>query len=297
MSDVIILRSVYGKVGQKYFIQPCADPKTKRFPDCVKSVNSNGDMVLSESDKEKLSRGEAHFIKITHVFIIEDGFTLDLSDIVDQTTWEAIKNTDIIAAERSAKDSQGNLLIDGGVQRYGSAELYVERPGEVTKARVTKKQLVFFAQKYIYEDSETERIKKCKVLGRNLSGATVSDVLDYMLIVSEKTPQRIINLYEDEDWKMQLFIIDAVERNVIQKRSGVYQYEDKLLGGSIDAVITMLSDIKHRNFLNSIKRQTYPEYATKEEISIMEADIMKGMPHSGQDETVEEPAVNNKKKK
>jgi hypothetical protein len=40
IDDVIILKSVYGKVGIKYYIQPCKDPKTGRYPDCVKSVNS-----------------------------------------------------------------------------------------------------------------------------------------------------------------------------------------------------------------------------------------------------------------
>ena len=29
MIDVIILRSVFGKVGQKYFIQPCPNPRTR----------------------------------------------------------------------------------------------------------------------------------------------------------------------------------------------------------------------------------------------------------------------------
>jgi hypothetical protein len=28
LNRVIILRSVFGKVGQKYFIQPCKNPKT-----------------------------------------------------------------------------------------------------------------------------------------------------------------------------------------------------------------------------------------------------------------------------
>ena len=56
MNDEIILRSVYGKVGQKYFIQPCADPKTKRFPNCVKSVDKDGDMdyVIALNEKEEV---------------------------------------------------------------------------------------------------------------------------------------------------------------------------------------------------------------------------------------------------
>ena len=295
MNDEIILRSVYGKVGQKYFIQPCADPKTKRFPNCVKSVDKDGDMILSESEKEKLSRGEVHFVKITHIFVIEDGFRLDLSDLVDAAIWEAIRFTNIIAPERNAKDSQGNLLIDGSQQRYGSAELYVERPGEVTKARVSRKQMVFKAQKYVYEDSESNRIKKCKVLGRDLSTAAPADVLDYMLETAEKDYSRIIALYEDPDWKMELFILEAIERGVIIKRNGVYQHNDKLLGASTKAVIELLKDVRYRPFLNSIKKETYPEFLAKEDLEKLEAETTQNIPQFDEEKDTVGKTTQNKK--
>jgi hypothetical protein len=42
--NIIILRSVYGKGGLKtpikYYMTPCVDPKTGRFPDCIRKVNS-----------------------------------------------------------------------------------------------------------------------------------------------------------------------------------------------------------------------------------------------------------------
>jgi len=67
-SNIIVLRSVYGKVV-KYYIQPCKDPKTGRFPDCVKPVDSHGDIRLS--DKEKNEEGVTkHFIKETDTFVI-----------------------------------------------------------------------------------------------------------------------------------------------------------------------------------------------------------------------------------
>ena len=50
--DIIILRSVYGKVGQKYFLNPVRDPKTGRFPDHVRHVDSNGDLMLLPEDRE-----------------------------------------------------------------------------------------------------------------------------------------------------------------------------------------------------------------------------------------------------
>jgi len=49
--NIIVLRSVFGKVGQIIYIEPCKDPKTGRYPDCVRRVNSMGDMILSDEDR------------------------------------------------------------------------------------------------------------------------------------------------------------------------------------------------------------------------------------------------------
>jgi len=279
MNNEIILRSVYGKVMQTYFIQPCPNPKTLKLPACVKSVNSNGDMILSEDEIRKMNSGLVHFIPANHTFKIVDGTTFDLDDIVDKANWEAIEHCNWIAKDRYQRDEQGNLIIDGGAKRYGVADLYVERPGEITKSKVDKKQVIYRASSYIYEDSETERIKKCRVLGRNLNTASPADILDYLIEIAEKTPQKIINLYEGEDWKMHLFVLDAVDRGVIRKRDNIYHYDDKMLGGSIEATITFLRDIRFKKLVDSIKRETYPNLLTKIEIAELEDSITDGIPH------------------
>lgn len=92
MNNVIILRNVYGKVNQTYFIQPCPNPKTGRFPECVKPVNSNGDMILSEKDISEMSSGLKHFIAANHVFQIVDGTTFDLDNYIDRAQWESIEH-------------------------------------------------------------------------------------------------------------------------------------------------------------------------------------------------------------
>ena len=279
MIDVIILRSVFGKVGQKYFIQPCPNPRTGRFAKCVKSINSDGDMILSESDKEEQKEGLIHFIPMNELFLIEDGYRLDLTDVVDKCIWEAIQYSDIIAKDRSERDENGDLVIDGNQRKYGTAELYVERPGELTKARVTKKQLIFKAQEYIYHDSDAERIKKCQVLGRDLRNAYPADILDYMISIAEKDPNKVIEMYEDDNWKMHLFILNAIERGVIKRHEGIYRYDDKVLGGSIEATITLLRDVRYKAILDSIKRETYPEYLPKSEIEELTGNQTKGIPH------------------
>lgn len=279
MSNEIIIRSVYGKVGQKYFIQPCPDPKTGKLPPCVKTIDSHEDMILSEDEIRRMNAGEVHYIPANNILEIVDGTAFDLDDIVDAAKWESIKHCNWIAKDRSERDEEGNLIIDGGAKRYGVADLYVERPGEITKQRMSKKQLIFKASAYIYDDSESERIKKAKVLGRNLSNAIPADVLDFLIEIAEKTPAKIINLYEGEDWKMHLFILDAIDRGVIRKKDNIYNYDDKMLGGSIDATIGTLRDVRYKKLLDSIKRETYPNLLPAKEIEVLENELTVGIPH------------------
>lgn len=266
MRNEIILRSVYGKVNQIYFIQPCPNPKTGKLPDCVRTVDSNGDMILSEEDVRQMSRGERHFVAANHVFEIVDGQTFDLNDVVDKAHWEAIEYCNWIAKERFERDSAGNLVVDGNAKRYGVADLYVERPGELSEARVNIKQLRHRACNYVYEDTEANRVKKCRVLGRDLRNAIKADILDYLIEVAEKDPNKIIALYEGEDWRIQLFIMDALDRGVIKKSEGLYKYEDKLLGGSMTAVVEFMKDVRYKKLVESIKRETYPEFLPQNEL-------------------------------
>lgn len=84
MNNEIILRSVYGKVNQIYFIQPCPNPKTGKLPACVKTIDSHGDMILSEDEIKRMNSGLVHFIPANHVFEIVDGTRFDLDDLVDK---------------------------------------------------------------------------------------------------------------------------------------------------------------------------------------------------------------------
>ena len=284
MNNEIILRSAYGKVNQIYFIQPCPNPRTGRLPDCVRLVKGDAskgptEMILSEDDIDRMNRGEAHFIPADAVFEIVDGTRFDLDDPIDAAKWAAIEHCNWIAKDRFQRDAEGNLVIDGNARKYGVADLYVERPGEITKFKMDKKQIVFKAMQYIYEDSETERIKKCRVLGRNLSTAIPADILDYLIEIAERDPRKIINLYEGEDWKMQLFILDAIDRGVIRKADGIYKYDDKMLGGSMEATVTFLRDIRYKKLLDSIKRETYPELQPKQIIEDMMHEQTKDIPH------------------
>lgn len=253
----IVLRSVFGKVGMKYYIQPSRD-KNGNWPECVKQVDSFGNMIVSDTERNS---GKP-FIKVTETFTIEDGKTFDLTDPWDQARWEAIKNCPMIADFRGQRDAKGNLIIDGDAKRYGRAELYIERPGVETAKKVSKRQKIHDAESYIFDDPKGAegRLKVARILGKHMSHASDSDIKDYLLEIASRDPDKIIKLYTGEDLELRTLFLDARDKGVIRSVSGIYVYGDGIsLGGTIDVVISWMRDPRNKKMLESIKRDTYPE--------------------------------------
>ena len=253
----IVLRSVFGKVGMKYYIQPCRD-KNGNWPECVKQVDSFGNMIVSDAERNS---GQP-FIKVTETFTIEDGKTFDLTDPWDKARWEAIRNCPMIADFRGQRDAKGNLIIDGDTKRYGRAELYIERPGVETAKKVSKRQKIHDAESYIFDDPKGAegRLKVARILGKHMSHASDSDIKDYLLEIASRDPDKIIKLYTGEDLELRTLFLDARDKGVIRSVSGIYVYGDGIsLGGTIDVVISWMRDPRNKKMLESIKRDTYPD--------------------------------------
>lgn len=263
VQNIIVLRSVYGKVGIKYYIQPCKD-KQGRLPSCVRSVDSRGDIILKDAERNS----DEVFIKENETFIIEDGTTFNLDDKYDKAKWEAIKNCPLIAPERFAKDDNGNYLIDGTLgwnskkPRYGIAELYIDRPGYESAQRVSKKKKIHNAATFIIDDERGAegRLLIARLLGKNMSNMPDADVEDYLLSIAEKTPDKIIDLYTGNDTTLRLLFIEAKDKKVIYIKNKLYLYADNIvLGATDDAVLTWMKDPKNSKTLELIKKDTYPD--------------------------------------
>ena len=269
----ITLRSVYDKSNIKYYIQPCKN-KYGQYPTCIKKVNSQGDMIMSEKERNDYSEGKAVFFPENHVFIVTTGKTYNLDDLYDKAEWEAIENCPLIAKSRDEKDANGNFVIDGPKSTYnkaarnGVAELYIDRPGLETQRRVSHKQLIHKACTYIYEDERGAegQLNIARILGKDMRNQPTADVIDFLVRVAEKDPQKIIDLYTGHDISLRLLFIEAREKKVIYIKNKVYLYGDNIvLGATDDAVIAWMQDPKNKNVLNLIKRDTYPDYFAKEE--------------------------------
>lgn len=268
-SNIVVLRSVFGKVGQKYYIQPQKDSRG-RYAECVKRVNSQGDIILTSEEIEREAKGLAAYIPETELFVIEDGKTFNLDDVYENAVWEAIKNCDLIAPDRFAKNDKGEYLIDGTVDprskrpRYGTAELYVDRPGFEAQRRVTRRKLIVEASNYIMNDERgyEGRLLVTKVLGRDMKNQPNADVEDYLLSIAEKTPEKIINCYTGGDIQLRMLFIEAREKGVIVKKDGLYVYGDDgkvALGTTDSAAIEWMKTQRNAKTLALIRKDTYPD--------------------------------------
>lgn len=276
----IVLRSVFPKSNIEYYIQVCKD-KYGKYPSCVKRVDSNGDMILSEQERNAMSEGRAYFIGENDYFKVYNGKTYDLTDLQQKAEWEAIKNCTLIAKDRNERDENGNFIIDGTnvstqvlangkiAGRSGIAELYIDHPGLDTQRHISRKQLIHKAETFIFEDERGEegRLNKAKLLGKNMFNQPSADVMDYLLRIAEEDPKKIIDLYTGTDTTLRLMFIDAKDKKVIYIKNKLYLYGDNIiLGATDDAVIAWMRDPKNARVLELIKKDTYPDLYPTEDL-------------------------------
>lgn len=268
-SNIVVLRSVFGKVGQKYYIQPQKDSRGK-YADCVRRVNSQGDRIMTDEEVKLENNGLTAYIPENALFVVEDGKTFNLDDVYDKAVWESIKNCDLIAPDRYAKNDKGDYLIDGTIDprskrpRYGTAELYVDRPGYESQRRVTRKRLILEASNYIMNDERgyEGRLLIAKLLGRNMSNQPNADVEDFLLSIAEKTPEKIINCYTDGDTSLRLLFIEAREKGVITKKDGLYLYGEDgkvSLGANDSAAVEWMKASRNAKIVAAIRKETFAE--------------------------------------
>lgn len=218
-------------------------------------------MILSPDEMN--SKDRDYFIPEDILIEVYGGKQFDLNDPYEKNLWECIKDNPVIAPERSARDSKGVLLIDGTQERYGRADFYVEKEGELSQKRVSRIQLVTKAYTFIENDSAAGRLTKCKLLGKAMRHAPDTDIQDYLYTRAEKNPQEIIDLYTGSDQAIKLLVIDAKDNHVINNQSGIWMFSETMLGATDEAIIMYLKHPDNQAILDSIKNLTYPDMVIK----------------------------------
>lgn len=259
-NKIITLRTVY-KI-KEYHLQPTKQPNGLNWP-WVKPVEMGPDgethMILSEAERNNPEH--VYFIPEDMDITVTEGTTFDLSDPLQYNKWKSIENCDLIAPMRDARDSDGNLLIDGNKKRYGIAELYVDVAGEDSQRSVNRRKVIHDAVDFVLNDSPDGILTKCRLLGRNMKNAPLTDAQDYLLQLADKSPQRVIDLYTGQDTGLQLLILDAKEKGVLKKINGWYMYGETNLGANEEAVLVFLKTPLNKPILDALKAHLYPEFA------------------------------------
>lgn len=255
----ITLRNVYGR-EKRYFLQPCKQKNGTNLP-FVKKVRhtetGDSEMILSPNEMNDPNRD--YFLPEDLLIEIYGGKTFDLDNPYEKNLWEAIKDNPLIAPERDAKDKDGVLLIDGTKERYGRADFYIEKEGELSRKRVNRIQLVTKAYTFIEADSTAGRLTKCKLLGKSMRNAPDTDVQDYLYSRAEKNPNEIIELYTGSDQALKLLIIDAKDKRVITKQNGIWMFSETMLGATDESIILYLKNPENSAIYESIKGLTFPD--------------------------------------
>lgn len=265
-NKVITIRSVY-KV-KEYHFQPTKQKNGLNWPWVKKTrigVDGRSEMIMS--DAERNSPESMYFIPEDLDVIVTDGTTFNLADPLQYNKWMAIKDHDLFAPSRNARDDKGVLLIDGDAKKYGKAELFVDVPGEESERNVTRRKLILQAMKFVEEDSVDGRLTKCKLLGKNMRYAPSTDVEDYLYQKAEKNPNEIIDLYTNGDTALRLLFIEALDKGIIRKINGVFMYGESVLGMTDDAVILFFKTPSNKAVFEEIKKATFPQYVQPTETS------------------------------
>lgn len=268
-NKIITLRTPF-KV-KEYHLMPTKQPNGLNWP-WVKPVRvgNDGESYMDLSEAERADPNHVYFIPEDMDITVTEGTTFDLSDPLQYNKWMAIKDHDIIAPMRDARDAEGNLLIDGNKKRYGIAELYVDVAGEESERSVNRRKLIHTAEEYVLNDSMNGILTKCRLLGRNMANAPFTDAQDYLLQLADKSPKRVIDLYTGQDTGLQLLILEAKEKGILKKTNGWFMYGDTNMGANEEAVLVFLKTPLNKAILDALKAHVYPEFAVQYQSEPME---------------------------
>lgn len=270
-NELIVLKSTYGKSGIKIKIYPCPMPNGM-MPPCVRKVDADGDMIMSDADKKAWGSGTV-FIPENQPVIVEHNTTFDLTNPLQAAQWEAIKNSKFIAPERDAKDGSGNYIIDGGMPtidrydnphgRYGLAELYIERPGRTSDIRMSLEKKIFEAKGLVFNDSKEHQIMVCRLYDKDMSHSHTADIEAFLIDQAQSNPERLIKYYNSEESAARLLVIMARDANVIVTKSDGMYYSDIKLGRNLDTTVELLKLPENKPLRQAIQNETFPNMEKK----------------------------------
>jgi hypothetical protein len=134
---------------------------------------------------------------------------------------------------------------------------YIFRPGTESAKKVLEAENRVKLTNYILTDSPENLYNRVSILGMDMTGSVISDVKEYLLGIAETEPEKIKAVYESKTFSLELLFMHAVQKNVIEKRGGVYVFGEILLGVEKKAVIAFFANTNNTGTTRTIEAMTY----------------------------------------
>jgi hypothetical protein len=182
---------------------------------------------------------------------IYDGMEIDLNDATWAKDWEWMKHCPEIAPN----------FKDG--QETPGAYFYIFRPGYESAKKVDAEKRVLKLKQFILEDTPNNLYNRVKVLGTDMDDSVVSDVQEFLLNLVNTAPDMVENVYESRSFALELLFLDALRKNVIEKKGNSYVFGNVFLGVDKKSVIAFLGNVKNTPTVSAIEALTYGKKSVK----------------------------------
>jgi hypothetical protein len=143
------------------------------------------------------------------------------------------------------------LKTDG---RYTQAEFVVVEAESEAKAE----NVTFKDKKKAYKLLENLTIEDMRqillVMGKGSSSMGNETVENILMKEVDRVPKLFINIVEDPDFQLKIFVEECAEMGILEKRGSGYAYAGELVKSSLSEMVDFLNDKSNNNMLLTLKQ-------------------------------------------
>jgi len=231
-----------------------------RFPKCkdvIAPTQINGTYNIGITDKERvdleerlnLSKNElgpfSKFWKEYSVIIHNKELILDLNNPMDYISYKVLMQSPRVAQSDKLEDRQLKPKAEYAI--YNEEE---KAKRENIKVNLKKKAWKIFATASLKEQRDI-----LKLLGVNAHTASAEIVENKLSEFVETDPAKVIEIKEQENFKMKVFLSDCIRIKALRRNAGAYFYGDIHLGHDEEMTILFLENPENQEILLSLKQK------------------------------------------
>lgn len=232
-----------------------------RFPKCkdtIAPLQRNGayavDLGTDEDrrDLEKkldLKQGDlspfSKFWRDFTVHIHDKELILDLENPMDYISYKVL-----MASPRVAESDKDEDRV-----KKPKAEYAIFNEEEKAKRENMKVTLKKKAWKIFNSSSAKQMRDILKLLGVQAHNATTEIVENKLSEIVENSPEKVIAIKEDSQFKMKVFLSDCIRVKALRRNAGAYFYGDIHLGHDEERTIVFLEDPENQEILLALKKK------------------------------------------